>query len=566
MKKPELLAPAGSMEALIRAVNAGADAVYFGTTQLNARMMAKNFTRDEVREAVAYCHQRGVLCHVTMNTAVTDRSMKDAMGQVDFLYQAGVDALIVADLGLAAEIRKSFPDFPLHASTQCSAHNTDAVRFLAEQGFSRVVVARELDKDNLASLCRNAPIEIEAFVHGALCVSQSGQCLLSSFIGGRSGNRGECAQPCRMVYNGRYPLSLKDLSLAGHITELCEMGVASLKIEGRMKSPDYVGRVVSVFRRLLDEERNATEEEMRYLAEVFSRSGFTDGYFTKTLTPQMLGIRSQQNISDSRDARWLNKAEIKPTSKAPILLPARKNTLIPSKAPVPQFHKIPLDSARFYHPENMPDHPEKSGISILYLPLDRFAKGRANGVVLPPVIFDSERQKVLAELKKAKEQGAVHALVGNVGHIALAKEAGLVLHGDWRLNIVSGYTAAVFDAHFEDMILSPELILPQIRDIPFSKGVIVYGRQPLMTLEKPVGASSLTDRTKAVFPILKEGGREILINSVPTYMADKKTELAKGGRFARHFLFTTEGKREAETVLEAYQKGWTTKKAVRRIK
>lgn len=559
----ELLAPAGSMEALIAAVENGADAVYFGTTLFNARMMAKNFSRDEVENAVAYCHGRGVRCYVTMNTAILDRMMKDAMNQVDFLYRAGVDALIIADLGLAAEIRRSYPDFPIHASTQCSAHNIDGVRFLQKLGFSRVVVARELDRDNLKTVCEGSPVEIEAFVHGALCVSQSGQCLLSSFIGGRSGNRGECAQPCRMIYNGKYPLSLKDLSLARHITELVGMGVASLKLEGRMKSPDYVAGVVRIFRRLLDESRNATEDEMRRLADIFSRQGFTDGYYTGSISNAMLGIRSDKDKEASRRATEGCAATIAP--KAAIVLPERTNMLQPLCKPQPKVANAAKCSARFYKAETVPENPQSYGIEIVYLPLDRYQK-HANGVVLPPVIFDSEREAVLTKLKNAKKAGAKHALVTNIGQLELVREAELTPHGDYRLNIQSGYTAAVWETLVEDMILSPELILAQIRDIPFAKGVVVYGRQPLMTLEKPVGCDSLTDRTKAVFPILKEGGRDILLNSLPTYMADKKAELAKIGRYAPHYLFTVEGKQEVLSILTAYQKGYTTKKAVRRIK
>ena len=222
-------------------------------------------------------------------------------------------------------------------------------------------------------------------------------------------------------------------------------------------------------------------------------------------------------------------------------------------------------SARFYKADCIPEHIERYGIAITYLPLDRYVS-RANGVVLPPVIFDSERSTVLAKLKAAKAAGAIHALVGNIGHISLANEAGLVPHGDYRLNIASGYTAKVFEEIFEDVLLSPELILPQIRDIAFPKGVIVYGRQILMTLEKPVGCDSLTDRTKAVFPILKEGGRDILLNSLPTYMADKQSELKKAGDFAYHYLFTVEGKQETISILTAYEKGYATKKACRRIK
>jgi putative protease len=215
--------------------------------------------------------------YVTLNTAVLDKELKEAVAYADFLYGIGVDALIMSDLGLASLIRGRYPDMELHASTQASGHNAECAKTFAKMGFSRMVCARELSKDEIKELCTASPIEIEQFIHGAMCVSQSGQCLASAVMGGRSGNRGVCAQPCRMKYNGRYPLSLKDMCLAQHVTELIESGVASLKIEGRMKSPAYVYEVVSVYRRLLDEARNASKDEMQTLANVFSRGSFTDG-------------------------------------------------------------------------------------------------------------------------------------------------------------------------------------------------------------------------------------------------------------------------------------------------
>ena len=267
-KLPELLAPAGSPEALAAAIAAGADAVYLGSTQFGARAFAKNFDRPALKQAVEDAHRAGVRIYLTVNTLITDRMMRAAMDLVSYAYEVGVDALIVADWGLAKLCRENYPDFPLHASTQCSGHNADAASWLAQRGFSVMVAARELTADNLKQLIEKSPIPIEVFVHGALCVSASGQCLFSSIVGGRSGNRGECAQPCRMQYNNKTPLSLKDLSLAGHIPQLIDMGVASLKIEGRMKSPDYVYRVTSIYRRLLDERRAANPAEIRALEEL----------------------------------------------------------------------------------------------------------------------------------------------------------------------------------------------------------------------------------------------------------------------------------------------------------
>ena len=560
---PELLAPVGNPQTLDAAIEGGADAVYLGGTLFNARMNARNFDRQALLEAVEKCHRRGVKLYVTLNTQILDRQIPDALNYVVYLYNIGVDALIVADFGLARMIKAILPNFPLHASTQASGHNTDAARYLKEIGFERMVVARELSKDDIASITQNAPIETEVFVHGALCVCHSGQCLMSSVIGGRSGNRGECAQPCRLPYNGKYPLSLKDNCLASHIPDLIKMGVSCLKIEGRMKGSDYVYATVSAYRKLLDENRPATPKEIERMASVFSRGGFTDGYYTKKIDSKMIGIRSEQNKEQSAAIRIhvtekdrnLAPIEISRGSADPTLPRIEKSKSLPR----------PCRSARFYKPDSIPATAMQY-LDILYLPLDRFEKGKANGVVIPAVIPDSERENVKKALLKAKEDGAVHALVGNVGHFALAKECGFILHGDFRLNVNNSQTAEEIAKHCVDYILSPELILPQIRDIGDEKSVIVYGRTPLMLLEKPVGCPSLRDRKGVTFPVLQEGGRDLIFNCIPTYMADRRDQLKAAGIRNMHFIFTVEGNRESEAILEAYQKGLTTKKEVRRIK
>ena len=247
-KLPELLAPAGSMEAANAAVLAGADAIYVGGRFLNARMNAKNFSDGELISCIENCHKKGVRVYVTVNTAVLDKELSEAVKYTDFLYKIGTDALIISDLGLASAIKGRYPGMGIHASTQASGHNADCAKAFADLGFDRMVCARELSYNEITALCKTSPIEIEQFIHGAICVSQSGQCLLSAVMGGRSGNRGVCAQPCRMKYNGSYPLSMKDMCLASHVTELIKSGVSSLKIEGRMKSPSYVYKVVKAYR------------------------------------------------------------------------------------------------------------------------------------------------------------------------------------------------------------------------------------------------------------------------------------------------------------------------------
>ncbi len=294
---PELLAPAGSREALLAAIEAGADAVYLGG-EFNARAFARNFDRDAIKEAIKLCRTYGVKVYITLNTAVFERELPEWLEYAKYLWQAGADAFIVADIGAASLLKRYIPDVRLHASTQMTVHNSEGVRALLSLGFERVVVARELSRENIESIIKETGAEIEIFVHGALCVSVSGQCLLSSLVGGRSGNRGECAQPCRMLYNGKPLLSLKDNCLASHIDEILSLGAASLKIEGRMKSPEYVLGTVSAYRRLLDEGRNATRAEINKLESLFCRSGFTDGYFIEK-TEGMCGVRTDEDKKKS---------------------------------------------------------------------------------------------------------------------------------------------------------------------------------------------------------------------------------------------------------------------------
>ena len=294
----ELLAPAGSMEALRAAVCNGADAVYLGADTFNARINARNFSAADLQEAVVYCHVRGVKVHLTLNTLVLDREMPRAAELIRLAASCGVDAFIVQDLGMVSLCRQLAPDMPIHASTQMSIHSLEGVMEAAALGCSRVVLARELPAEEIAHICKKSPVEIEVFVHGALCMCYSGQCYLSSVIGRRSGNRGQCAQPCRLPYgygrfeSTRYPLSLKDNCLAGELDELRRMGVASIKIEGRMKRPEYVAIVTRAYRTVLNGGK-LMPSDLQELETAFSRQGFTDGYFRGQTGSDMFGRRQE---------------------------------------------------------------------------------------------------------------------------------------------------------------------------------------------------------------------------------------------------------------------------------
>ncbi len=295
----ELLAPAGSPEALTAAVQAGADAVYLGCGPLNARRNAKNFSLEDLARGVEYCHLRGTKVYLTLNTLLSDRELPLAAETAAFASHAGVDAILVQDLGVARLLRDTVPDVDLHASTQMTVHDLDGIKACADLGMTRVVLSRELSRSAIENLCARSPVEIEIFVHGALCMCYSGQCFLSAVLGGRSGNRGLCAQPCRLAFRwpgdkgNSHPLSLKDMSLAGELRELEEMGVACLKIEGRMKRPEYVSVVTGIYAAALREHREPTRQELAELEAAFSRQGFTQGYYNDQKGPAMFGTRPE---------------------------------------------------------------------------------------------------------------------------------------------------------------------------------------------------------------------------------------------------------------------------------
>lgn len=652
---PELLCPAGSFDALTAAISAGADAVYIGGKSFGARAYAKNFDIEEIKKATELCHIHGVKLYVTLNTLIYDKELPELSDFAHELHRIGVDAVISADLGAIAEIRRRVPDLPIHASTQMSVHNTEGADVAGLLGCERVVLARELSENDIYKVTEKCAPETEVFLHGALCVCHSGQCLFSSLVGGRSGNRGECAQPCRLPYGKEYSLSLKDLSLAGHIKSLINSGVASLKIEGRMKSPEYVYTVTKIYRELLDSCRNASAKEEAELRQVFSRGGFTDGYFKGKLECGMLGVRSEEDKKQSRQASAPLPLREKITATAECKMKLGENSVLTLKAnqkEVTVLGAIPrpaetspltdksvkarlmklgateltlseddislsldeninlspgeinalrrdaidalmntervetktekfvpkprnkqrkvVKTAYFYNPNTLLQvkntAPELlSEFDKIFIPLFRFAEyGKSDvGIALPPVITDSETACVKEMLSAAKSRGVKEALISNISHLKIAEEYGFSLMGDFRLNITNSLTCAEYEKLLiEDVILSPELTIPMARDIGGS--VIVYGRIPLMLTERcfikdshscdKCGKTVLTDRTGAKFPIIREFlHRNVILNSAPTYMGDKDSELMAAGLKSHHFIFTVESVKEIKDILSSYK-------------
>lgn len=292
MKKPELLAPAGSMESLISAIEAGCDAVYLSGKRYGARAFANNFSDNELIEAIKYCHIYGVRVYVTVNTIIYENEVEDFISYIDFLHRNNVDAVIMQDLGMIDLIRKLYPNLEIHISTQAHVHNIEGVKFFEGLGIPRVVVARETSIDDIKKIKKECNVDVEVFVHGALCISYSGQCLMSSLIGGRSGNRGACAGCCRLPYDlisdnkvinrDKYLLSTRDLMTLNRVGDLIEAGIDSFKIEGRMKRPEYVFFVVSLYRKAIDSyfEKgyvDVNDADIKELKKLFNRE-FTNGY------------------------------------------------------------------------------------------------------------------------------------------------------------------------------------------------------------------------------------------------------------------------------------------------
>lgn len=304
MKKPELLVPAGNMEALHKAIHNGADAIYIGGKNYGARKYAHNFSNEEIQEAVNLCHLYSVKLYVTMNTLIKDNEVEDFLNQVEFLYKIGIDAIIMQDFGMICLVREKYPNLEIHASTQANNSSVDTVKLFYKLGVKRVVLSRELSKEEIKKI--DVPIEKEVFVHGALCISYSGCCLMSSMMGTRSGNRGECAGSCRLPYSleyknkiissGKYLLSTKELNTSKKIKELIDSGIDSFKIEGRMKSSEYVGLITRYYRNLIDDNKEFNiEQEENKLKTVFNR-GFTEGHLFHSSPSQFMNKNTPNHI------------------------------------------------------------------------------------------------------------------------------------------------------------------------------------------------------------------------------------------------------------------------------
>lgn len=549
MKKIELLAPAGSFESLKAAVNAGADAVYFAGKEFGARKYAANFSNEEIPEAIRYCQTHGVRSYITVNTLLSDRELKKLCPFLELIYSSGADGVIVQDLGVAKLIRDYLPELPLHASTQMTVCTPDGAKQLEKLGFKQVVLARELTKEQIAQICKSTDMKVEIFVHGALCVCYSGQCLMSSMIGGRSGNRGSCAQPCRMKYTlddrKGAMLSLKDLSLINHIDELYSIGVDSLKIEGRMKGPEYISAVTSVYRKALDGKK-ITKEDTSLLESIFYRGGYTDGYFTNNKTEDMYAPDKEENPY-LRQKKYIMPPEKKGTGS----FAGREHKKITPPSFKAKNRKGINLSCRISTAPQL-EKALKFDWQHLYIPAGLVSK-YASRLDLSKVVVTLPRLDMDESfISNLKNLGVEKAMASNIGHIAPLCRMGYKVIGDFTLNIYNTLALRMYkEMGLWATCLSHELMLAQIRDIDKCMPVysLAYGRIPLMYIENPPKGKILTDRQGVSFPI---SGHEIY-NSVPVYMADKTDDLKEAGIREGIIMFTVEDGVKTQKIINSFK-------------
>ena len=535
----ELLSPAGSPEAVIAAVQNGADAIYMGLGNFNARRGAKNFTDEEFERSMRYCRIRGCKVYVTLNTLVNDREIAQAVESARLASELGADGIIIQDLGLAYAIRQALPDIPLHASTQMSIHNLAGVEAAAEMGMTRAVLARELSLEQIKFITQHASIETEVFVHGALCFCQSGQCYMSALIGRRSGNRGMCAQPCRMQYSlgGRmddYPMSLKDNCLVDRLRELEDAGVACLKIEGRMKRPEYTAIVTKIYSKALKEQRQPSAEEMETLEKAFSRQGFTQGYFNGD-KKDMFGRREEPD----KDTEKLFTLARKGYSEGELRrVPVHFYTVSEKGMPVKAI-AFDDDGNRAAAMGGVPEKARGQGLTAAYITEQMFKTGgtpyncvenraqAAPGLYLPASEINDLRRRLVTELSEQRAKPPLR----RVGKLP-EKPKGKLPTGD---------PAMIFQVLTEEQ-LSPELaaLKPKYLYVPLTlmtekldllRPFAEQGTIPVAVLPRVIADNEAAEVYDMLSRMFDQGVNEALVGNLGHAMLAKKAGMKLRGDF-----------------------------------
>ncbi len=572
--RAEVLAPAGSYEGVCAAVSAGADAIYLGGTAFSARKFAKNLTDDEIARAALLCKEHGVKLYVTVNTILTDRELPQALAFCKMLKEAGADAVIIQDLGLAALLKEYVPALELHASTQMTVCSLDGAKKLADMGFTRVVLARELSVEQIKYITENCGIETEVFVHGALCYSYSGQCLMSAVIGRRSGNRGACAGPCRLSYklggkNG-YFLSLKDLCLADKVAQLSAMGVASLKIEGRMKRAEYTAAVTRVYADAA-KGKAVTERDIQRLAKIFSRDGFTNGYYCGKKGSSMLGKKGEEDgakaLFDAEKHAYMHLYRKIYNAAAPAQDVAVAEQFVKSKlGQKRKFTKYQIISVCKTAAQANAAYEKSARVYLPVYELAKLGNKEKAGVAFPVILPDNEK---VAFVKRLSECGAKYAYVHNIGQLDIAKSLGMEVYLSSSMNIYNSSAARMLGAEY--VTLSAEISAPQARDIAKNApvGMLAYGRIRLMLTENCVVRGSeqcdgtkcrlpqkLYDRAGEGFLVLPAGNcRNEIYNGKVLWLADKLSDIRALSLSHIELDFTDESAARVSEVIASYTGG-----------
>ena len=620
MTQIEILAPVGSEEMLRAAVYSGADAVYLGFAGFNARSGAGNFDAASLCGAVRFCHGRGVRVHVAMNTTVYAGELEALAAAVRAVAASGADAVICQDMATAGLCRRIAPELPRHASTQMSVHTLEGALEMAELGFARVILARELSLAEIETIARGCGIETECFVHGALCMSMSGQCYMSAFLGGRSGNRGSCAGPCRLPFDaaplpeGRpgkaHHLSLKDNSVIGQLDKLQAVGVASAKIEGRLRTPEYVAAAVDAC--LAGREGRAYDRAV--LQNAFSRSGFTSGYLDGRIDGSMFGTRTEADAAETRRTlpalRELYRRErprVPVDLKLEVEAEGEKLTAADREgnraivygetAPQPALTdpaaalrrslgktggtpfapgeiEIDMKGGPWYLPGSAVNELRRQALEALLQKRETLRPwpvrpAELTILELPRAMFGGMEADTIRRVEAARGQGFAGFEANNIAHLRIGR--GLPLTGGIGLNLTNPLAAQVY----AELGLSALLVLPEVQagemafiapvreGRPVPTGALIYGHMPLMlTRACPLHnlhdcahcsrEGELTDRKAKKFPVRCGGGVRTIYNPVPLYMGDKPGALPVDYGVA---YFTLESREEAAAVLGRIARG-----------
>lgn len=550
MKKLELLSPAGSMANLKAAVSRKADAVYLGMKKFSARDYATNFNKEYLKEAVKICRSNNTKLYLAMNTLVKNNEIKDFFSQLSYAYSTGIDAVIIQETSFIDIIKKNYPDLKVHISTQAGVLNSAHANLLKPA--DRITLARELTEDEIKNIRKNYFKQLEIFCHGALCVSVSGTCLFSSLLGGRSGNRGKCAQPCRKLYNQKYLLSTKELCLIEEIPKIIAAGIDAIKIEGRMRTPYYVATVTGAYRQAIDSYYNGNfnipKETMKKIESAFTRD-FTKGFFKQS--KDIFNIneatgRSNPTAKEHYEVKIDNTIPVQRTSIDAIL----------PKAETKQNYKRQL-LVRVYS-EKDAISASQSGADIIYIDLFnsnfKKIKEKINSklyAVTPRIMLDSDITHINQLIKEKCPDGI---LAGNLGILDL--NLGLPLHLDYSLNTFNDVDLQTLPPDIFP-IISPELSINELKQFKNKQfAVLVHGKLRLMTLRHNINKGNIRDSYNAVFEINKiHNGTEIL-NGKELGLLNKSLALVQNG--ITNFYIDTEN--DVKEIVSLYKSILSNKK------